>query len=296
MSEAEVLPGPTTMVAAEHIILRRNICAHTHDFAEVVLVTAGEGDHFTEAGTQRLRSGTLLFLGPNSWHSYGNPPNLTLTNLYVSTALLDFASESPAVAQAAGTPIEQLLTPGLVTARSLAPADTSSLYRSLDRIAEQPARTVLWQLSALFSLLDEIVVVCHAAPVAPTTSLTHEHARLGRGMLRHSTRVSHAVSLLHDQLEHPWTLQVLAAHLNISPSQLTRAFRADLQVGPMTYLQQQRAERMAYLIRTTDLTVGAAGRAVGWNDPSYASRRFSAHWGTSPMIYRDRIHGGLLHE
>ena len=39
---------------------------------------------------------------------------------------------------------------------------------------------------------------------------------------------------------------------------------------------------MAYLLRTTDLSVAAIGRAVGWDDPSHASRRFTAHWRTSP--------------
>ncbi|GAA1320419.1 helix-turn-helix domain-containing protein [Leucobacter albus] len=56
----------------------------------------------------------------------------------------------------------------------------------------------------------------------------------------------------------------------------------------MTHLQRLRAERMAYLLRTTELTVAATGRTVGWSDPSYASRRFSAHWGVSPSDYRRR--------
>ncbi len=57
----------------------------------------------------------------------------------------------------------------------------------------------------------------------------------------------------------------------------------------MAYLQRIRAERLAYLLRTTDTSVTAAAHAVGWHDPGYAARRFRAHWNTTPRAYRGRI-------
>lgn len=286
-SDAEVLSGPATMVAAEHMKFRRDMCAHTHGFALIALVTAGKGTHFTEEGTQPLREGSLLLLGPNSWHSYGSASGLEVTLLYLGRRLVDFAPRSP-LEDTLGPLLSSLGRDGSVTARSLGPREAEELFDSFDRIVHQPKRTVLGQIASLYDLLDQLVTVCTRSEPLPLAPLTHEHARVGESMLRHNARVSHAVSLLHDQLECRWSLEKLASKLNISPSQLTRDFRADLHLGPMAYLQQLRAERMAYLLRTTDLAISTAGRAVGWLDPSYASRRFSAHWGVPPLGYRSR--------
>ncbi|MFF9073790.1 hypothetical protein ACF1BP_03555 [Streptomyces sp. NPDC014735] len=36
-------------------------------------------------------------------------------------------------------------------------------------------------------------------------------------------------------------------------------------------------------------TIAAAAHAVGQHDPGYATRRFRAHWNTTPRAYRNRI-------
>lgn len=290
LSDAEVLPGHSALMAAEHIALHREMCAHTHDFAELALITHGTGEHFTETGVHPLRPRTLVLLGPDSWHSYGTSPDLHFTNLYLTTELLGMAAAHPMLATTMQPVLGALATRGSTLARELTAPQATALQHTLTRIAERPHPTLLGQLSEFIALMDQLIRFWGTAAPIATAPIAHEHAALGGDMLRYSTRVSHAVSLLHDQLDQPWTIARLSSALNTSASQLTRAFRADLQLGPMSYLQRLRAERMAYLLRTTQLTVSAAGRAVGWHDPGYASRRFSAHWGASPVSYRQRVH------
>ncbi|MDA3147595.1 helix-turn-helix domain-containing protein [Leucobacter sp. UCMA 4100] len=292
MSDAEVMPGPTMMAAAEHVTLSRDMCAHTHDFAEISLVTAGSAEHFGEEGTAFLSPGSLVMLGPSSWHSIASAKNLEMTNLYLSTRMLELAAPVPAVVEAMRAVLSEISTLGSVTMRELSPADTAELSQTLSAFVRNPGTTVLAQLSGVYAILDRLVTICREETATAADPLRYEHATLPTNLLRLSPRISHAVSILHDRLEYSWSLASLAKEIAISPSQLTRGFRADLGMGPMSYLQQLRAERMAYLLRTTNLTVSAAGRAVGWSDPSYASRRFSKHWGLSPSWYLVRVQTG----
>lgn len=286
LSEAEVFARPGTVLAAERIELRNDMVAHAHDFAEVALITAGEGEHFTEAGVHPLTPDTLLILGPQGWHAHRAVSELSFTNVYLTRGLLATLTASPELAAAMGPAIHHLAAPGAAAALLLQREDAARLGDLFARIAEAPERTLLGQVAIAYKLMDFLASQWATATPLAVSPLAPTHFTSEATLLPHSERTSQAISLLHARLAVPWRLDGLAAALNTSGSQLVRAFRADLGVGPMAYLQQLRAERMAYLLRTTELTVAAAGRTVGWEDPSYASRRFSAHWRLSPTDYR----------
>ncbi|HUY50267.1 MAG TPA: helix-turn-helix transcriptional regulator [Streptosporangiaceae bacterium] len=94
--------------------------------------------------------------------------------------------------------------------------------------------------------------------------------------------------MLHARLAEPWTLSSLAEEVHLSRSQLVRAFDAVVGVSPMAYLRQMRVQQMARLLCSTDLSVGAAARSVGWTDANYASRCFHARYRISPTEFRRR--------
>lgn len=50
----------------------------------------------------------------------------------------------------------------------------------------------------------------------------------------------------------------------------------------MAYLRKMRAEQMAHLLGSTDLSIAAIARSVGWIDPNHASRCFHTNYGISP--------------
>ena len=157
-------------------------------------------------------------------------------------------------------------------------------------IGDGPKSSILAQLAHFYRLLDTIAPVLACAPIVHSAvSTPSPHSTLVPGLHRYGDHVTHAIALLHDRLEARWTLAALAGEVQLSSSQLVRTFRVDTGMPPMAYLQRIRAERMAYLLRTTDLSVAAIGRAVGWDDPSHASRRFTAHWRTSPASYRAQL-------
>lgn len=95
-----------------------------------------------------------------------------------------------------------------------------------------------------------------------------------------------AVDVLRERMAEAWTLESLAEEVHLSQSQLTRSFDAVAGISPLAYLRQLRVTRMASLLRSTDLSVGAVARSVGWHDSRNASRHFRAAYGVSPTAYR----------
>ncbi|GAA1116838.1 hypothetical protein GCM10009630_13200 [Kribbella jejuensis] len=98
--------------------------------------------------------------------------------------------------------------------------------------------------------------------------------------------VEHAMRVLEADLAEPWTLERLGARVNLAPGYLVRVFGKSVGMSPMAYLNRIRAERAAGLLIETELPVATIGAAVGWHDPSHATRRFRSTFGLSPSQYR----------
>lgn len=94
------------------------------------------------------------------------------------------------------------------------------------------------------------------------------------------------IALLERDLSASWTLAELARRVHLSRSQVNRTFSADTGQTPLAYLHRLRAERMARLLRTTDVPIRDAGALVGWADPGNATKRFTSHWKMLPTRYR----------
>lgn len=97
--------------------------------------------------------------------------------------------------------------------------------------------------------------------------------------------VATALTLLRADLSQRWRIDDLARAVALSPSQLSRLFRAQVGLSPAALLRQLRADRMAELLVTTSLPVSEAAAAVGWRDPAFASRSFKQRFGIAPSVY-----------
>ncbi|WP_223629001.1 helix-turn-helix domain-containing protein [Microbacterium sp. EST19A] len=270
-------------VRLEHLKISRTVSAHAHEFALVSVVMSGRGLQVTEAGTTELSMGVISVLAPGTWHGYAPQPSLEVANVYISRELLGhelfWLSRLPKIGP--------LLAPEVQRDASLTFQGTSRFLRvarsSFERFRNSEG-SFLSQVSALLELLAAVEPSLSREPIGSRPAQTTESAMASV----HRPTVARAISLLHAELERTWRLADLAAEVSLSPSQLVRVFKADTGQSPLSHLQQLRVERLAYLLRTTDLPVATAARLVGWHDGSFAARRFKSSWGIAPGEYRRR--------
>ncbi|MEV7648228.1 AraC family transcriptional regulator [Arthrobacter sp. NPDC089319] len=283
VTHPEVFSSSKALVRVQNSLHTSDLLAHGHDFAEIVFVRDGRAHHNTQAGSLDIRSGSVVTLGPNSWHAYQTHTRLKLSVLYLSTALLDHSTPLHAEQEA----LRDVKAPGQVTARRLTAGAFTAMASLADRFREVPGQTVFAELGFFYQVLDCLASTQPYARFSSTVPSPGGHSK-GAGDAFHSVVLTEAVGLLRDRLNEDWNIHRLAAQVALSPGHLSRLFKQEVGHSPIAFLNQLRAEQMARILRSETATVASAGRAVGWPDPSYATRRFASHWGITPTAYRKR--------
>lgn len=292
VTEAEAFPSGRDAVGMSTVSIGRPVIAHSHDFAELVFTRRGAALQHMEQGTAEVTAGTVTLLSPGSWHAFEPEPQIVVTNVYFSRSL--FHSERQwfsSIPRLAGILRER---PAPMTRQTVTvhvnDAAWADVEATLDRFVTDAPRSVFGRMARLYDVIDALAPVLRD-PSQPTPC---EPVDIGAddavGVSPYRPSVARAISLLHDRLDHSWRLEELAELVLLSPSQLSRVFRADTGGSVMTYMRRARAEQMGFLLQSTAVTVAAAGRAVGWHDPGHAARRFHHHWGMSPTEFRNRLY------
>lgn len=95
-----------------------------------------------------------------------------------------------------------------------------------------------------------------------------------------------AVKFIHSHLSEPLSLEIVAEHLHISPSYLSRTFKKVCGESLIEYINHMRIEKAKeYLLRQNILAYEVAN-LVGYNDATYFSSIFKRYTGVSPTEYR----------
>ncbi len=103
-----------------------------------------------------------------------------------------------------------------------------------------------------------------------------------------SRRVLATVERMKHRLDDALDVVQLATHADLSVSHYAALFRRLTGSSPKVYFDRLRLERAAQLLLTSEQTIGAIARQVGYDDPLHFSRRFKAVRGIAPSAYRQR--------
>lgn len=265
--------GPPVHV--NRVLHQGEVNLHRHEFIELALVLGGSASHRTVRGSEPIAAGTVLAIGPGCSHGYDGCRDLLLMNCCLGPELvqsdLRVVVEDPLQFRLLGLdPVHPL------TRVQLSAAGQAEAERALERLRSFiSAGTARHRLEVLGNVLCLLGVVGAAAA---------EQIPARRGA--HIT-VSRAVTAMGADLSKPWTLGELAAMAGIAPDSFTRLFRRHTGLTPMVWLTRARGERATVLLLSSARSVAAIGRAVGWDDPNYFTRRFRELFGQTPSAYRE---------
>jgi AraC-like DNA-binding protein len=98
-----------------------------------------------------------------------------------------------------------------------------------------------------------------------------------------------ALSVIHRDPGHDWTVEELARACSLSRSAFAARFVARVGKPPATYLAHVRLDAAAGLLRDTSLPVTLIADKVGYTSEAAFSRAFTRRYGTPPARWRGDI-------
>ncbi len=95
-----------------------------------------------------------------------------------------------------------------------------------------------------------------------------------------------AVDYMQSHYQQNPSLRDIAARVNLAPNYFHRQFTALFGISPFNFMMKQRLNNARHLLSSTSLTIKEIAEAVGYENPLYFSRVFTAQLGMAPSLYR----------
>lgn len=84
------------------------------------------------------------------------------------------------------------------------------------------------------------------------------------------------------------SLRVLADHVNLHPTHLSKIYKIETGEGISDYISRLRMDRACHKLKTTAKKVYEIGLEIGYMDPAYFIKVFKRQFGVTPQEYRDQ--------
>ncbi len=105
----------------------------------------------------------------------------------------------------------------------------------------------------------------------------------------HDPVVGPALKLIYNNPAHPWTVANLAAAVGSSRAVFGSRFTEQVGEPPIAFLTSWRLALAADLLRSSQATIAAVARQVGYSTPFALSSAFKRSYGVSPSTYRANV-------
>jgi len=253
----------------------RNAKEHTHDFAEIMLVLQGAGDHWVNGAVQPLEPGLMLLVRPSDTHVIRPHRGLFFVNVAFPV------DRWAALVGAFGLSADWLTwqrgsepSPFRIAPQDRAECETAAFRVVSDFHAGGGSLHLARFLgSVLPSFVDR--------PSLPPLIVE------GPRWLELALEAMHEPSNL--SLGLPRLLEIAG----VSLPHLCRTMRARLDRSPTQFLNDLRMHRAATLLSTTRMEIREIVTECGIENVSYFYRQFRQRYQISPLQYRRREAGRL---
>ncbi len=142
--------------------------------------------------------------------------------------------------------------------------------------------------------LEQARVIVHSKDMLTPdeTVVCIQQAVSGRDMLPEHTSVlvKRTLAYIHQNYMRTLSRQEIADAISVNKHYLSRIFHQEQGISPWDYLNRYRIKRAKQLLLTTDASITAIAKQVGFDDVSYFGRIFHKLVGCSPREFRQHPH------
>lgn len=248
--------------AVDHLRSRAGGCPQ----AIVILCVDGHGWCEIKGVSHPVSAGQALVVPAKTPHVYGASQQAPWTIWWLHVEGEDVASLLQANGFGAASPV--LSVSNLLQAVSLVEEALLAMERDDSPATLQAAAGAAWHLLAILST-----------------------ARSGASSVGRSDPVRTTIAHLQRRFAERVSVAELADLAGLSPSYFSALFRKATGCGPREYQTRLRMMKSRQLLDTTDLSISAVARAVGYDDPLYFFRQFRSIHGITASEHRARAKG-----
>ncbi|MDO7908136.1 AraC family transcriptional regulator [Paenibacillus sp. JX-17] len=102
--------------------------------------------------------------------------------------------------------------------------------------------------------------------------------------------VKQMIQYMSTQYAHPVSIEQMCASLGYNRAYLSRIFKKETGLTPVTYLLKLRIDKSRQLLRERpELSIEQVSASVGLSDALYFSRQFSRFYHMAPSVYRTKV-------
>lgn len=258
-----------------HLLTKGTGWIHSPVWSEPLQVEAGDLILFLPHAQKHYLSYSASDLEPNA-------PDATTSHWWQGQSGLVCGLIEPGVSPA---PIWQSLPAEIFIPRHQA---GSILGQLIELIVAESVSERFGSFSVIERLCDGIFIL------AVRHCIEHQLVSEGIFTAIGDSRLERALTLLHQEPWHPWTLSELCARVGLSKTALTQKFDRTLKLSPMDYLLHWRMQIAADWLNETSMTIDKVAARCGYDSPSSFSRAFKRCLGIAPGQYR-RSRSGTEH-
>jgi len=260
---------------------------HTHDFAELIIITNGGGNHWINGTNYQVSAGDIFLIQGNSEHYFTHRYGLSMFNVMFDESYLR-------------DHLKTLYTmPGFNAFFLFEPTYRKrhhfQSHLHLDSEAMYPLRTCLHQMLTeqhesqpgfdlmLLSRVLEIFVI-----------ISREYSNTKNPKAKSLYRLGDLIAKLEKDYTQEWSVKRISAISAMAPSTLLPIFKSVTGYSPIDYLLHVRLSHAAEALLNTSDSITEIATDNGFADSNYFARQFRKFYKCSPREYRKHCQAYII--